>query len=231
MKHLVIAIDGPAGAGKSTVARELARRFNILYLDTGALYRACAWAALQAGLEPGDEARVKAWLPRFHLRLLYEEGRQVLYVNQQNVTDLIRGPEISKAASDISAHPAVRQALIDLQRDTALRQACVLDGRDIGTNVLPQAPIKVFLTADIHERALRRLREWELKGLITDLETVENDIAYRDRQDRERAVAPLKKAEDATEINTTEMSIEDVVTAISLLIYQKFPEHKGVGRS
>lgn len=206
-----LAIDGPAGAGKSTIAKAVARRLFIPYLDTGALYRSMAWYALKQGISPKDEPAVEAMLPDFRLELRFEEGEQELYVNGERVTKLIREPEISQAASDISALPAVRAALLGFQRDIAAKQDCVLDGRDIGSYVLPNAQLKIFLTAAADERARRRLLELQQRGVETSFDAVLADMQYRDHQDSTRAVAPLCKTEDAVAIDSTDKSIEEVV--------------------
>jgi len=212
---MTIALDGPAGAGKSTIARLLARRLNILYLDTGAMYRAVGLKAIRSGISVRDEAAVAAMLEHTALEIVFQDTNQRVLLDGEDVSDAIRTPEASIAASDVSALPAVRLALVRMQREIAARQPLILDGRDIGSYVLPDAPYKFFLTADPAERARRRLLDLQARGdLTTTFEQVLQDIAYRDRQDSSRSLAPLCQAADAVLVDTTHLSISQVVDVI-----------------
>ncbi len=217
-----IAIDGPAGAGKSTIARRVAEQLGILYLDTGAMYRAIGYAAISKGISPRDSEAVERLLEKTVLDVVFEEGTQRVLVDGQDVTSLIRTPEMSRAASDISALPCVRLYLVDRQRQIARQQPLVMDGRDIGSFVLPDAPHKFFLTASTDERARRRLKDLKAAGNHeATLESVLADILYRDRQDSTRAMAPLVKATDAIEIDTTHLTIDQVVKTLLAHIQAK----------
>ncbi len=211
-----IAIDGPAGAGKSTVAKRVAKALDILYLDTGAMYRTVAYKALSEGVPVEDEAAVQKMLENTDVRVKYEDGAQRMFESGADVTAFIRAHEISKAASDISKHPAVRVAMVELQRAIAKEQSVVMDGRDIGTFVLPEAKHKFFLTAAPGERAKRRLLELEQTGKLggETLESIEASIRARDAQDANRAFAPLRKADDAVLIDTTSMTIDQAVEKV-----------------
>lgn len=212
---LTIALDGPAGAGKSTVARILAEKLGILHLDTGAMYRAIGLKAIRQGIRPDDEIAVSQMLAATHLDVRFADGRQQTLVDNEDVTADIRTPEVSRAASDVSALPAVRKALVEIQRRIASGQALVLDGRDIGTYVLPAAPYKFFLTASAEERARRRMLELQEKGdAKADFAEVLQEMQYRDQQDSQRKTAPLCQAKDAVRLDTTGMNIEQVVSAI-----------------
>lgn len=213
-----IAIDGPAGAGKSTIAKLLAKKLGILYLDTGAMYRAVGLKAIENGIDVTDETAVKKMLDSTTVDVKSEEGVQHVYLDGKDVTGKIREHRISKAASDISAVPCVRYKMVDLQREIAARCDTVLDGRDIGTFVLPNAEYKIFLTASVAERARRRYEELKAKGEECTLESVASDIEKRDYNDSHRALAPLRKADDAVEIDTTDLSIEEVADKITALI-------------
>lgn len=213
-----IAIDGPAGAGKSTVAKLLAKKLGILYLDTGAMYRAVGLKAIENGVDVTDETAVKKMLDSTTVDVKSEEGVQHVYLDGKDVTGKIREHRVSKAASDISAVPCVRYKMVDLQREIAARCDTVLDGRDIGTFVLPNAEYKIFLTASVAERARRRYEELKAKGEECTLESVASDIEKRDYNDSHRALAPLRKADDAVEIDTTDLSIEEVADKITALI-------------
>ena len=213
-----IAIDGPAGAGKSTIAKLLAKKLGILYLDTGAMYRAVGLKAIENGIDVTDETAVKKMLDSTTVDVKSEEGVQHVYLDGKDVTGKIREHRVSKAASDISAVPCVRYKMVDLQREIAARCDTVLDGRDIGTFVLPNAEYKIFLTASVAERARRRYEELKAKGEECTLESVASDIEKRDYNDSHRALAPLRKADDAVEIDTTDLSIEEVADKITALI-------------
>ena len=216
-----IAIDGPAGAGKSTVAKAVAKELNIIYLDTGAMYRATAYNAIKNGIDVNDEDKVKEMLDTLTMDVTYENGVQQIIVNGFNATPYLREHYMSKAASDISAHPCVRYKMVDLQRELAKTYDLVLDGRDIGTFVLPNASCKIFLVASPEERARRRVAENKLKGQESDFNTVLEDIKKRDYNDSHRKVAPLKKADDAVELETTTMTIEEVVAEVINIVKEK----------
>lgn len=216
-----IAIDGPAGAGKSTIAKLLAAKLGILYLDTGAMYRAVGLKALNTGVDISDAAAVEKMLADTKIDVTQENGVQHVYLDGNDVSSAIRENAVSKAASDISAVPCVRYKMVELQREIASRCDTVLDGRDIGTFVLPNAEYKIFLTASAEERAKRRYAELKAKGSKLTLEQIKDDIVKRDYNDSHRALAPLKKADDATEVDTTAMSIDDVVGRIYAIIGAK----------
>lgn len=216
-----IAIDGPAGAGKSTVAKAVAKELGIIYLDTGAMYRATAYTAIKNGIDVSDEVGVGEMLKTLTMDVVYEDGAQQIIVNGFNTTPYLREHYMSKAASDISALPCVRYKLVDIQRELAKTYDLVLDGRDIGTFVLPNANCKIFLVASAEERAKRRVEENRLKGQESDFDTVLKDIKQRDYNDSHREVAPLKKADDAVELDTTTMTIPEVVEAVISLVKEK----------
>lgn len=216
-----IAIDGPAGAGKSTVAKAVAKELGIIYLDTGAMYRATAYTAIKNGIDVSDEVGVGEMLKTLTMDVVYEDSAQQIIVNGFNTTPYLREHYMSKAASDISALPCVRYKLVDIQRELAKTYDLVLDGRDIGTFVLPNANCKIFLVASAEERAKRRVEENRLKGQESDFDTVLKDIKQRDYNDSHREVAPLKKADDAVELDTTTMTIPEVVEAVISLVKEK----------
>ncbi len=209
-----IAMDGPAGAGKSTLAKAVAKALSIHYLDTGAMYRAVAYAAVKAGINAKDEPQVERLLADADLKTAYEDGEQQMILDGVNVMPFIRTPEMSTAASDISALPCVRQKLVAMQREVAAQYDVVLDGRDIGTYVLPDSPHKFYVTADAKERARRRHLELLSKGIEKSLDSVLEEMLQRDANDSTRALAPLKKAEDAVLIDTTNMDIDAAVDAV-----------------
>jgi cytidylate kinase len=216
-----IAIDGPAGSGKSTISKIIAKKFNILYLDTGAMYRAFALACVKANIDTSDEKGVEKVLSSTNLSVEYKDGTQVTILNGEDVSGEIRSPQISMLASKVSAYGCVRERLVSLQREIANKCSCVLDGRDIGTNVLPNAEFKFFLTASPEVRAERRLKENELKGINQPFDEVLADIKKRDLQDATRKIAPLKRADDAKEIDTSNLSIDEVVAIISNKVQEK----------
>ncbi|MBR7186902.1 MAG: (d)CMP kinase [Clostridia bacterium] len=215
-----VAIDGPAGSGKSTVAKLLARDYNILYLDTGAMYRACALKALEAGVEVADEAAIVSLMRDVRLDVAYENGTQKTLLDGRDVSEDIRRPEISMAASTVSKHPSVRLHLVEKQREIAGKFSCVLDGRDIGTFVLPDAAYKFFLTATPEVRAKRRYEELLAKGHAVDFEELKAEIIRRNEQDSTRALAPLRRADDAVLVDTSNMTIEEVVATVKKFIQE-----------
>ena len=217
-----IAIDGPSGAGKSTLARMTAKKFGFIYVDTGALYRTVGLFTLRRGVGTRDAEGVAALLPEIHIEMRYDgAGVQRMVLNGEDVTDLIRTPEVSMAASDVSAIPAVRAFLLDTQRDMAKKYDVIMDGRDIGTVVLPEARIKIFLTASAAERARRRYRELREKGMDVEYEQVLRDIELRDKNDSGRDIAPLRPAEDAVMLDTTEHDLEASFELICDLIGER----------
>ena len=216
-----IAIDGPAGAGKSTIAKKIAKDIDFIYVDTGAMYRAIALYFLRKGIDGHDAERIAEECPNIKVSLSYdEEGRQQVILNGENVTPLIRSEEVSMMASLTSAIPAVRAALLDLQRNMALTSNILMDGRDIGTTILPNAEVKIYLTASADTRAKRRALEYEQKGEAFDLDQIRKDIIERDERDMNREISPLKQAEDAVLVDSSEMGIDDVVNAI-LNVYKE----------
>ncbi len=216
-----IAIDGPAGAGKSTIAKAVAAKLGIIYLDTGAMYRAVAYAALKKGIDVKDPEGVAQLLENLEMDIRYENGIQNVYVNGENATPYLRTPEMSKAASDISALPVVRYKMVELQREFAAKYDVVLDGRDIGTFVLPDANCKFYMTASPEERAKRRFEELTAKGETCDYNAVLQDIVKRDYNDSHREVAPLKQADDAYYLDTTELSIAEVTERVEKIVKER----------
>ncbi len=206
---IAIAIDGPSGAGKSTLARRLAAQLGYVYVDTGAMYRSIGLFALRAGADCGDEESVAALLPEISLELAYEDGAQHILLNGEDVSEAIRTPEVAMAASAVSAHPSVRAFLLDAQRSLAARQNVLMDGRDIGTVILPHAQVKIFLTAAPEERARRRYEELAAKGQSVTYEEVLDDVRLRDYNDTHRAAAPLKAADDAVLVDTTGLTFDE----------------------
>ncbi len=220
--HYAIAIDGPSGAGKSTLARRAAKEFGFLYVDTGAIYRTVGLAAHRRGIDCHDEAAIAAILPELEITMGYNEaGEQRMYLNGEDVSGAIRAPEISICASDVSSLGAVRAFLLDMQRRTARENSVIMDGRDIGTVVLPDAELKIYLTASAEARAERRLKELESKGVATSFEEVLRDIEYRDWQDTHREIAPLRRAEDAVLLDTSEIGLEESVALLCDTIREK----------
>ena len=204
-----VAIDGPSGAGKSSMARRLAADLGYTYVDTGAVYRAIGLYARRAGADTKNADAVGALLPQIQLDIRLQDGAQHILLNGEDVTEVVRAEDIGMAASDVSAHPAVRTFLLDTQRNLAASRDVLMDGRDIGTVVLPNATVKIYLTASADARARRRLAELLEKGKQTDYATVLADIEQRDYQDTHRAVAPLRQAEDAVLVDTSDIGIEE----------------------
>ena len=219
-----VAIDGPAGAGKSTLARRLAAELGYIYVDTGAMYRAIGLYALRAGKDPKDNAAVNALLPQIELRLASIEGEQHIYLKEEDVSTAIRTEAAGMAASAVGANPAVRAFLLELQRDMAKKQDVLMDGRDIGTVILPDAPVKIFLTASAQSRAERRYKELIEKGQQVTMDGILHDINERDRQDMTRAVAPLKQADDAVLLDTSSLTLEESIAAVLRIIREKTEE-------
>lgn len=216
-----IAIDGPAGAGKSTIARAAAKTLGYIYVDTGALYRAVGMYSLRKGLDTKNPETVAATLSHIQVELKFQDGVQHVFLNGEDVSEEIRTPKASMAASDVSAVPAVRQFLFDLQRDIAAKNNCIMDGRDIGTVVLPGAEVKIFLTASPEARAVRRFRELQEKGATDTYEEVLADLAERDYNDSHRAVAPLKPAEDSVLVDTSALTLSESVEKVIEVIKEK----------
>lgn len=209
-----IAIDGPAGAGKSTIARLAAKELDFVYVDTGAMYRAIALYLLDNKTDINDEKALKNALNNIHINIVYESGVQHVFLDLQDVSTEIRSEKVGNMASTSSALPPVREKLLDLQRSIASKNDVIMDGRDIGTNILPDAELKIYLTASVDVRAKRRYDELILHGERPDLEVIKNDIETRDYQDMNREIAPLKQAEDAVLIDSSDMTIAEVVDEI-----------------
>ena len=217
-----VAIDGPAGAGKSTLAKQAAKELGFLYVDTGAIYRTVALKAVRAGADPADPAQVVPLLEGLDLRMDYgPDGEQRMFLEGEDVSAAIREHKISGLAFQVSAIPEVRAFLLDFQRKLAREHDVLMDGRDIGTVVLPDADVKIFLTAAPESRARRRLLELEQKGQKTDFETILRDIVLRDEEDRNRPIAPLRQAEDAVLLDTTQLNLEQSLQALLSIIKEK----------
>ena len=216
-----VAIDGPSGAGKSTIARMVAAELGYVYIDTGALYRSVGVAALKRGFDPANREQVEAMLPEIEVSLGFVDGIQHVYLNGEDVSEEIRLPEASMAASAVSALPAVRAFLFDLQREIAAKNNCIMDGRDIGTVVLPDADVKIFLTASPEVRARRRYDELLARGNQVEFEPLLQEIIQRDYNDSHRAAAPLKQAEDAVLLDCSDLNLEQVKAQVIDLIRKK----------
>lgn len=212
-----VAIDGPAGAGKSTIAKKIAKKMNYIYVDTGAMYRAMGLYLMRNGVDPEDSASVSAECAKADITIRYVEGEQVVFLNGENVNGLIRTEEVGNMASRFSPNPDVRAKLVVLQRKLAKTTDVVMDGRDIGTCVLPDANVKVYLTASSAVRARRRYDELTAKGVACDLSVIEADIIERDHQDMTREISPLRQAEDAVLVDSSDMTIDEVVDTITAL--------------
>ena len=216
-----VAIDGPAGAGKSTISRAVAQKTGFLYVDTGALYRAVTYDMLENRIDPSDIHAVCERLAHITVRLGYENGDQQIYLNGKNITEKIRTPQISAAASTVSSIGEVRQFLFSLQQDIARENHIIMDGQDIGTVVLPNAQVKIYLTADVEERARRRFVELQQKGIHTDFEEVLADVKRRDENDMNRSIAPLRQAPDAVLVNTSHLNFDQSVQAVLAVIEER----------
>lgn len=218
-----IAIDGPAGAGKSTIAKIVAGKLGYIYIDTGAMYRAMGLFFDRSGKWPDSSEEIKALSDKAEIEIKYADNIQKIYLNGEDVSEAIRAENAGMSASKVSALPEVREKLVELQRKMAASSSVVMDGRDIGTVVLPDAQLKIFLTADTHVRALRRMKQLEEKGVREELETIEKDILERDKNDSTRKTSPLKQAEDAVLLDTSKLSIDE--TAAEILRLQKEREN------
>ena len=212
-----IAIDGPAGAGKSTIAKLIVKKKNYIYVDTGAMYRAMALYFLEAGISADNQEKIESSVDQIDVTITYENGEQVVWLNGRNVNGLIRTEEVSRMASATSVNPKVRTKLVELQRKLAAKENVVMDGRDIGTVVLPDANVKIYLTASSAVRAKRRYEEQKAKGIDCNLEEIEKDIIERDHRDMTREISPLKQAEDAILLDSSNMTIEEVADAVIAL--------------
>ena len=223
-KTYSIAIDGPAGAGKSTIARRLAKELGYHYVDTGAIYRTVAYFMDLLGVSPKDVDGVERYIDELTVEIEYnQKGEQRMLMNGMDVTDDIRSQDISQKASLVSAHAVVRDVLLDMQRDVAKKHNVIMDGRDIGTVVLPRAKVKIFLTASVEVRAKRRYDELVAKGTKADLNKIQEEIRQRDHQDISRPIAPLKQAKDAVLVDTSNMTIDEVITTLQRIIKEKIP--------
>lgn len=218
---IAVAIDGPAGAGKSTIARKVSEEIGFIYVDTGALYRTIGYYAILHNIDPEDKDKISACLDNIKITLKFNQGKQCVFIGDIDVSDKIRTPEISMAASAVSAIPSVRKFLLDLQKNLALENNVIMDGRDIGTVVLPNADIKIFLTASSEERAKRRYADLKIKDKDIKFQDVLNDIKQRDFNDINREIAPLKPADDAIIVDTTGESLEQSVSRLSSLIRER----------
>ncbi len=221
MKSFSIAIDGPAGAGKSTIAKELAKQLNCIYIDTGAMYRAVGLYFIKNQMDYNDEHLVESQLGNIKIDLGYQNGIQQIFLNNEDVSTAIRTQSVADAASKVATYKEVRSLLVSLQRQLKLKHSVVMDGRDIGTVVMPDATLKIFLTASPEERARRRHLEYQEKGINISIEELYKQITERDYQDTHRMHSPLKKAEDAIEIDTTNQTIEEIIKEIITLLKKK----------
>ena len=215
-----IAIDGPAGAGKSTIAKKVAKELSFIYVDTGAMYRSMALYFIRHDIAAQDEEKIAAACPDIDVSIAYQDGEQQVILNGENVNGLIRTEQVSMMTSDTSKYPVVREKLLSLQRGLAEKENVIMDGRDIGTCVLPNADVKIYLTASAAERARRRYKEQTERGVDCDIKEIERDIIARDEQDMNREVAPLRQAEDAVLVDSSDMTIDQVVDEI-IRIYQE----------
>ena len=224
MSKINIAIDGPAGAGKSTIAKALAKDRNMVYVDTGAMYRAIGLYCSRKGIAGDDETTIVSELDNINVSIAYENGEQVVYLNGENVNGLIRTPEAGNMASAVSVFPKVRSKMVQLQQGLAATTSVVMDGRDIGTVVLPKAEVKIYLTASAAVRAKRRYDELVAKGMECDLAALQKEIEERDYRDMNRETSPLRQAEDAVLLDTSDLNIKEVVAAMQQIIKEKIGE-------
>ena len=215
---IAVAIDGPAGAGKSTIAKKVSESLGFIYVDTGALYRAVALACINEGVSIGEPEAVKTLLPKIDIRIIFFNGEQHILLNDKDVSEAIRSENVSMAASRVSALPEVRAFLLELQRGFSKTDNVIMDGRDIGTVVLPNAQVKIFLTASPEIRARRRMLQLQEKGMEADFDKILFDIVQRDYNDTHRETAPLKAAENAVTVDTTELTLDEVVDKITAII-------------
>lgn len=219
MGNIQIAIDGPSGAGKSTMAKTIARKLGVLYLDTGAMYRAVALKAIKSGIDTKDSQALSDMVKDIDLLIAHENGVQKVLLDGKDVTEEIRTPAVTVGSSDVAVIPAVREKMVELQREIAKNNSVIMDGRDIGTHVLPNADVKIFLTASLEDRAKRRYEELKEKGTLKQtFEEVKSEMEYRDKNDSSRAHSPLKKADDAILLDTTGFSVEESVKTILEII-------------
>ncbi|MCI8543548.1 MAG: (d)CMP kinase [Lachnospiraceae bacterium] len=209
-----VAVDGPAGAGKSTIAKAVAKELNLIYVDTGAMYRAIALFMLREGVDLSDRQAIIEKCPRADVTIRYEDGVQVVFLNGENVNAFLRTEEVGETASVISPIPEVRKNMVALQKELAAHSDCIMDGRDIGTCVLPDARLKIYLTASSEVRAKRRYDELAAKGVESDFQKIKADIEERDYRDMHREISPLKKAEDAVIVDTSDMTVDEVIASI-----------------
>lgn len=221
MKHIAIALDGPSGAGKSTIGRAVAAKLGYVYVDTGAIYRSIGLYICRHGIAGDDTASIVAALPDIHITLSCRNGVQYVILNGETISNEIRTQEIAQYASDVSAIPQVRQFLLDLQRSLAKTENVLMDGRDIGTVVLPDAQIKIFLTASVEKRAERRYKELLARGQSVRLEQIQKEIAARDQQDMTRTVAPLRQANDAILLDTSTLTLEESIAAVLQIVSER----------
>ncbi len=213
-----IAIDGPAGAGKSTIAKALAEKLGYIYVDTGAMYRAMGLYFLRLGIAGEDQAAISEFCKNVRVEIVYQEGIQQVFLNGENVTAFLREETVGRMASSISVYPEVRLKLVELQREIAEKENVIMDGRDIGTYVLPNADLKIYLTASAEARANRRYQELNEKGIESQFEVIKQDMEERDARDKNREFAPLRQAEDAVLVDTSDMTVEEVINSILAII-------------
>ncbi|WP_147804809.1 (d)CMP kinase [Alkalicoccus halolimnae] len=224
--NINVAIDGPAGAGKSTVAKLLAAKLSFVYIDTGAMYRALTWKAKEDNVDYHDEVSLTKLLEKMDLELKYEQGGVKIILGGKDITEAVRSPEVTNNVSYVARHARIRDYMVMKQQELAAKGKTVMDGRDIGTAVLPEAAVKFFLTASVQERAERRYLEQTEKGIESDIELLKEEISKRDRLDTERKTAPLKKADDALEIDTTNMSIDEVVERLLTITQEQMEAYE-----
>jgi len=220
MKKIIIAIDGPAGSGKSTTARLVAQKLGYIYIDTGAMYRALTLKVIELGIDPNDESLITKIAENTKIELLYENGNLKVILDGKDVSEKIRSPEVTSLVSIVSAHPKLRDIMVKKQRELGRNGGVVMDGRDIGTVVFPDADLKIFMTADVRERAKRRQKELKAQGFDVEIEKLIKEIEERDKFDSTREIGPLKKADDAIEIDTTNLTIDEQVEIVLKKAYE-----------